>query len=293
MGLATPSGARAVLARHGHRLGKSLGQHLLVDQRVLDRIVSVSGVGPADTVLEVGPGIGTLTAALARASRLVIAVEADRRLEPVLDDTLAGLANVRIVWKDALALTSDDLGAQQPTRWVSNLPYNVAATLILALLDELPSILRTTVMVQREVGERMTAAARTKAYGAYTVKLALRAEVDVAFRVPRASFLPPPRVDSVVVTLARRDPPASPPLTVIDAVVDAAFSQRRKMLRSALPQGLGVKRDLALDALVAAGIDGTARAEALTAADFTRLARECSRASLVTLRSYPANHKLM
>lgn len=299
--LARPSVAREVLARHGHRLGKSFGQHLLVDRRVLERILAVAAVGPGDVVLEVGPGIGTLTLALASVSSRVVAVEADRRLEPVLAETLADAPRVDVVWGDALKVVPSDLGKPPPCALIANLPYNVAATLVLDLLDKLPSIESATVMVQREVGERMAAVPGTKAYGAYTVKLALRASVRVAFRIGPSSFLPPPRVDSVVVRLERRSAPAGlgastepvgapprthppadvPALAVIDRVVDAAFGQRRKMLRSALAAGLSAPREGAAAALVRAGIEPSARAESLAPEEFVGLARACMEAGLL------------
>lgn len=290
--LARPSVARAILARHEHRLGRSMGQHLLIDRRVLERILDASGVGPHDVVLEVGPGIGTLTRALSARALSVVAVETDKRLRPVLAETLEGLDNVRVLFMDALKLTPGDLAPESepaglPTRLIANLPYNVAATLVLALLDRLPTVAAGTVMVQREVGERMAAQLRTKAYGAYTVKLALRAAARPLFRVGPSAFLPRPRVESAVVGLDRVPPPEGPSLASIDAVVDAAFGQRRKMLRSALAAGLVSEKKAVEQALLAAGIAPTGRAEDLTTSDFVRLATECDRRSLVNLRSYP------
>lgn len=291
--LARPSAARDVLARHGLRLGRAFGQHLLVDPRVLARIIEAARLGPDDVVLEVGPGIGTLTRALAFQAGFLIAVEADRRLEPVLSETLADVDNVRIVWADALSLPAAGFGSPPPSKLVSNLPYNVAATLVLRLLDELGSIDDATVMVQREVGERMAAVPSTKAYGGYTVKLALRARARVAFRVPPGAFFPPPKVESVVVRLTRVAPPAGvASFAVIDAVIDAAFGQRRKMLRSALASGLGASREAVEAALETARIEPTVRAETLTSAEFVRLARACDRSGLVNLRSYPDQHRI-
>jgi 16S rRNA (adenine1518-N6/adenine1519-N6)-dimethyltransferase len=264
-----------------------MGQHLLIDRGVLERILEASSVGPNDVVLEVGPGIGTLTRALAARAHSVVAVETDKRLRPVLAETLEGLENVRVLFMDALKLTPEDLVPDEPTRLIANLPYNVAATLVLALLDRLPTVTSGTVMVQREVGERMAAQPRTKAYGAYTVKLALRAAARPLFRVGPSVFLPPPRVESAVVGLERVPPPEGPSLPIIDAVVDAAFGQRRKMLRSALAAGLVSEKKAVEQALLAAGIAPTGRAEDLTTRDFVRLATECDRRSLVNLRSYP------
>ena len=266
--LARRSVARDILARHEHRLGRSMGQHLLVDRGVLERILEASSVGPADVVLEVGPGIGTLTRALSARSRRVVAVETDKRLRPVLAETMEGLENVRVLFMDALKLTPEDLAPDEPSRLVANLPYNVAATLVLALLDRLPTVTGGTVMVQREVGERMAAAPGTKAYGAYTVKLALRATARPLFSVGPSVFLPPPRVESAVVGLTRVPPPDGPSLAIITAVVDAAFGQRRKMLRSSLKTLVETPETI----LAKAGIDATLRAEDVPVAGFARLA---------------------
>jgi 16S rRNA (adenine1518-N6/adenine1519-N6)-dimethyltransferase len=281
--LARPSAAGEVLARFGHRLGKSLGQHLLVDRRVLERIVATAGIAPSMTVLEVGPGIGTLTRALAASAREVISVECDRRLEPVLAETLAGADNVRLVWGDALKLAAAKL--DDPDELVANLPYNVAATVVLRYLDELALPAGATVMVQREVGERMAASPGGKDYGGYTVKLALRAAARVVFRVPPSSFMPPPRVESVVVRLSRDGAVASDvPAALVDRVADAAFAQRRKMLRSSLSAGLALPAVEVEKVLASAGIDPHDRAEVLTPADFVTLSRRFARSGLVTLR---------
>lgn len=284
--LTRPSYVRDLLARHGHRLGKSLGQHLLVDRSVLSRILDAAGIRPDDVALEVGPGIGTLTRELSREATRVVAVEADRRLQPILSETLRDSRDVTLLFEDALGVDVEAFGTPEPTVLVANLPYNVAATLVLSLMDRVPSIERGTVMVQREVAERMCASPGNKAYGAYTVKLALRAKAELLFRVGAGAFFPPPRVESAVVRLTREEPrPAAPPVGLVDIVADAAFSQRRKMLRSSLAAGLGSDRSAVEKALSAAGIDPTARAENLTPGEFVRLTEECSRAALVTLRS--------
>ncbi len=276
--LASPSATIAVLQRHGLYTKKSLGQHFLVDDRVIGRIMDLAGVGPDDVVLEIGPGIGTLTVALARAASVVVAVEADKALVPVLAETTAGLpAHVRVVNADAVTTPFSGLAAQdgRPVDLlVANLPYGVAATVVLRFFEGLPTMRSATVMVQAEVADRMTATPGGKSYGAYTVKLGLLAQPAGRFRVAPSSFLPPPRVDSAVVRLDRTDRPDTSLDGLRDAArtADAAFCQRRKTLRNSLAAGLGASVSATEEALLAAGIDPSARAETLEVASFLQLA---------------------
>jgi 16S rRNA (adenine1518-N6/adenine1519-N6)-dimethyltransferase len=257
-----------VLRRHGLYTKKSLGQHFLVDDNVVGRILTLAAIAPDDVVLEVGPGIGTLTVALCAAAREVVAVEADPRLLPVLAETTGSCpCGVRVVLADAVtvdpAQVSGESGA--PSLLVANLPYGVAATVVLRFFEILPSLRAATVMVQAEVADRMTADPGRKAYGAYTVKLGLLAEPAGRFRVGAGSFLPPPRVESAVVRLERRAgvSAADERLVRAAATADAAFSQRRKTLRNALSSALGAAPSIVEEALRTAGYDPAARAESL------------------------------
>jgi 16S rRNA (adenine1518-N6/adenine1519-N6)-dimethyltransferase len=232
------------------------------------RIARLSGVGTGDRVVEIGPGLGSLTLALVETGAEVVAVEADDRLLPVLDDVLAG-TGARVVPGDALAVNWDDvLGPDDGRPWalVANLPYNVAATLVLDLLDSVPRITRMLVMVQKEVGERLAAPAGSGAYGIPSVKLAYRATASVVAQVPATVFVPRPRVASVLVAIERRTGPPTPAdPDALFVLVRRAFNQRRKMLRRSLA-GL-----VTAEAFASAGVDPSQRPEELDVVAWGRL----------------------
>lgn len=271
--LASPSATIAVLARHGLHTRKALGQHFLVDDNIVGQIIDRAALQPGEHVLEVGPGIGTLTDALLSAGARVTAVEYDARLIPVLAELAEEGCPLRVVNADAVTVSADLLGTgdDAPRALVANLPYSVAATVVLRFFEEMPSIQRAVVMVQAEVADRMAAMPGTKAYGAYTVKLALRAQVTDRFPVSRTCFLPPPRVDSSVICLERTERGSRGRVLAAGRVADAAFSQRRKTLRNSLAAGLGVDTATASMILGRAGIDGALRAESLDVEQFLAL----------------------
>ena len=283
--LASPQATIAVLSAHGLYTKKSLGQHFLVDDNVIGRIMALAGIGADDVVLEVGPGIGTLTVALCSVSPRVVAVERDTALLPALAQTTADCPTVpAIVNADAakidVAQIAEPFGP--PTLLVANLPYGVAATVTLRCFETMPTLRAATVMVQAEVAERMAAAPGCKDYGAYTVKLGLRARVAGRFAVARTSFLPPPRVDSAVIRLERVDRGLSEPmLEAVVVTVNAAFSQRRKTLRNTLRAGLSAPVEPLDAALAAAGIDGGVRAETLSVENFILLTEALRQAELL------------
>ena len=222
--LANQSATRDVLDEFGLSTKHRLGQNFLVDDSVIGRILELAELDPADVVLEVGPGIGTLTVAMLPRCAAVCAVEADRQLEPVLAETCAqDSERLRLVMGDALRVLPDGLPLE-PGKFVSNLPYQVAATLTLKVLSEMPSVQRAVVMVQAEVADRICAAPGSKTYGAYTAKLALLGRVTGRFEVGPGSFNPPPHVNSAVVRIDRAPVAGSPAST--PAVIDAAFAQR-------------------------------------------------------------------
>ena len=263
-----------MLKRHGLHTRKALGQHFLVDDNIVGRIVGAAELEHGERVLEIGPGIGTLTDALLSAGADVVAVEFDDRLLPVLAELAGERGGLRVVHADAVTVPVQALAADgAPLRaLVANLPYAVAATVVLRFFQELPSLERAIVMVQAEVADRMAARPGTKAYGAYTVKLGLHARAAARFAVPRACFLPPPRVDSAVITLVREERSADPALLEAAArAADAAFTQRRKTLRNSLAAGLGVSPAEAQTLLSSAGIDPAARAETLDIQRFLAL----------------------
>ncbi len=269
-----PARVRELLDRHGLRPSKALGQHYLADPNTARKVVRLAGVRPGETVLEVGPGLGSLTLALREAGARVVAVEADARLLPALAEVLGGDPDVRVEVADALRV---DLGAIAPAagRLVANLPYNIAATLVLRVLAGVAGVGHLTVMAQREVGERLAAAPGTAAYGAPSAKLAALAEARVLAPVSRHVFVPEPHVDSVLVGIDRRAHPAMRGLDyhAVTRVIDAAFAQRRKTLRNAL-RGLGLDAAEVESLGRDAGVDLGQRAERLDVAAFAALARQ-------------------
>lgn len=272
--LASPSATIAVLERHGLYTRKSLGQHFLVDDNVVGRILELADVVAGEPVLEVGPGIGTLTDALLGAGAEVVAVEFDARLLPVLEQLSSHAGSLTVVHADAVSVAPEALltPAGPPRALVANLPYAVAATVVLRFFEELPSLERAVVMVQAEVADRMAAVPGTKAYGAYSVKLGLLARAVGRFTVPRTCFLPPPRVDSAVIRLDRVPQADGPTLLAAAArAADAAFSQRRKTLRNSFAAGLGIPVSEASAILAEAGIDGGRRAETLSVGEYRTL----------------------
>lgn len=273
--LATPSATRAVLGRHGLSTKKSLGQHFLVDDNIVGRILALAKLAPDDVVLEVGPGIGTLTVALCGEARTIVAVERDRDLLPVLEDTTASCPNLTLVEADATDVPAGALttASGPPTAFVANLPYQIAATVVLRFFAELPTLRAATVMVQAEVADRMAAEPGGKDYGAYTVKLRLLAKPSGRFQVPPTVFLPPPRVESAVLRLERAPRAETPAvLTLTAEVATAAFAQRRKTLRNSLLSAGRWTTRVVDEALDEAVIDGRRRAETLGVDEFVALA---------------------
>ncbi len=265
----------ARLAELGLRPDRDLGQHFLVDDNVLGVIERLAALAPEDVALEIGAGVGTLTARLAGCCAHVHAVEIDRGLEPALTRTLAGHANVSVHWGDAMRL---DLGAFEPapTAFVANLPYHVAAPLVLDSIGGLPGVGRWCVLVQREIAERLTASVGDALYGAPSVLCALALAPAGRHAVSRSVFVPVPNVDSMLVAFTRRAEwgELAGDWPQIVATVRAAFAYRRKTLVNALTlAGWRADRAAVEAACRAAGVDARARAEALPAATFVALAR--------------------
>ena len=263
---------RALLDEHGLAPSRALGQNFVIDPNTVRRIAALAGVADGDHVLEIGPGLGSLTLALAEVGCHVTAVEVDRHLVPVLRTVVEGVEPpVTVVEADALAVDLDALLAPAPTwRLAANLPYNVGTTILLRILEEAPPVSGGVVLVQREVAERIAARPGTDAYGIPSVKAAWWAEASLAGRVPATVFHPRPRVESALVRLERRVPPGGDDLRrAVFGLVDAGFGQRRKMLRRSLAGVDG----LVPDHFDAAGVLPTARAEELAIDDWVRLAR--------------------
>jgi 16S rRNA (adenine1518-N6/adenine1519-N6)-dimethyltransferase len=288
--LATPSATRAVLEEHGLGLKKSLGQHFLVDDHIVCKILELAAPSPDAPVLEIGPGIGTLTVALCAVAGHVVAVERDADLLPALADVAAGCGNVTIVRADAVAVDVRALTTPlgPPVALVANLPYAVAATLVLRFFEEIPSLESATVMVQAEVADRMAASPGRKDYGAYTVKLRMHAVPSGRFEVPRTCFMPPPHVDSAVLRLERvRRPEPAGLLAEAVAIAEAAFSQRRKTLRNSVVASTGWSGAGLDEVLADAGIEGRRRAETLSVAEYVSLASAASGRGLRVCKKGP------
>jgi 16S rRNA (adenine1518-N6/adenine1519-N6)-dimethyltransferase len=270
-----PADIRALADRLGVRPTKSLGQNFLHDPNTIRRIVRTAELDAGESVLEVGPGLGSLTLGLLEAGHPVTAVEVDAVLSGALAQTVAARlpdAALTVLTADALRLAELPDGA--PTALVANLPYNVAVPVVLHLLGALPSLQRGLVMVQAEVAERLAAPPGSKVYGVPSVKAAWYAATTRAGSVPRTVFWPMPNVDSGLVRLVRRVPPETTATRPeVFAVIDAAFAQRRKTLRAALAGWAG-SAAAAEDALRAAGIDPSARGETLDVTAFARLAEK-------------------
>ncbi|WP_410050302.1 16S rRNA (adenine(1518)-N(6)/adenine(1519)-N(6))-dimethyltransferase RsmA [Actinomadura sp. HBU206391] len=270
-----PADIRQLAARLGIRPTKTLGQNFVIDANTVRRIVRAANLGPDDVVLEVGPGLGSLTLALLPEVRRVVAIEIDGTLAAALPGTVADRTPERAGKLDVInadALQIDGVPGPQPTALVANLPYNVAVPVVLHLLATLPSLRHGLVMVQAEVADRLVAAPGSKIYGVPSVKMAWYAEARRAGPVGRAVFWPMPNVDSGLVSFTRREPPvAAVSREAVFAAVNAAFAQRRKTLRAALAGWAG-SPVAAEQALRAAGVDPTARGEALDVNAFARIA---------------------
>ncbi|TCL78556.1 MULTISPECIES: 16S rRNA (adenine(1518)-N(6)/adenine(1519)-N(6))-dimethyltransferase RsmA [unclassified Curtobacterium] len=254
---------------------KKLGQNFVHDANTVRRIVSVAGVTPSSRVLEIGPGLGSLTLGLTETGAHVTAVEIDKRLAVRLPSTVSAMqpeASLTVVQQDAMTVAASDLDTE-PTHLVANLPYNISVPVLLHLLATFPSIERSLVMVQAEVGYRLAAGPGSKVYGSPSVKAAWYGSWSTAGLVSRQVFWPVPNVDSVLVAFDRHEPPGGERLrSRVFTLVDAAFQQRRKMLRQSLSGVLGGSAH-ASEVLTAAGIDPTARGEAIGVDDFVRLGR--------------------
>jgi 16S rRNA (adenine1518-N6/adenine1519-N6)-dimethyltransferase len=260
-----------LLAAHGLRPDTDLGQHFLLDENLADLAVREAAVGPDDVALEIGAGLGVLTAALARSARAVHAVEIDRRLEPALAEVVARSSNVIVHWGDAMRMPLEDLDPP-PTALVSNLPYAIATPAVVESLWRLPRVERWCVMAQREVVDRWLAPPGGRLYGAPSVLVQLTAEATFRRAVGREVFAPRPRVESALVALRRVAPGPSP---AVRALVRAAFASRRKTLVNSLAAA-GADRAAVAAALAGLGLPRSARPEQVPPAGFAALAEALS-----------------
>lgn len=262
-----------ILKAFNIRAKKGLGQNFLVNTDIVNGIVEIAEVKAQEPILEVGPGIGTLTQALAMAGACVTAVELDQRLLPILEKTLEGSGDVQIVHGDILQVDINELMQGKTFKVVANLPYYITTPIILKLLESKLPVERLVTMVQKEVAERMAAKPGGREYGALSIAVQYYAEVSIPLFVPSNSFIPEPKVDSAIVLCKLRD---KPPVEVNSKkmffqVVKAAFSQRRKMLSNCL-KTMGVSSEFVQTWMECAGIDGKRRPETLSLQEFALLA---------------------
>lgn len=271
--IASPEVVHYICKRFDIKMSKKLGQNFLIKRGIVDEIVHAAELTPGEPVLEVGPGIGTLTQGLAQSGADVTAIELDRRLLEVLDTTLASYDNVRIIHGDVLKLDVPSIMNHKPFKVVANLPYYITTPIIMSLLESKLPIERLVVMVQKEVALRMVAKPGTKDYGALSVAVQYYTEPDIVLDVPPKSFLPAPAVTSSVIRCVLRD---KPPVDVIDEklffrVVKAGFAQRRKTFANTM-KTTGLSKDRIEELLAKANIDGQRRGETLTLQEFADVA---------------------
>jgi len=279
MRLTSPQTIKYIMEKYGFRFSKSLGQNFLIDDHIVDSIIDGAEVGPDDVVLEVGPGIGVMTQAMARRAKKVVAVEIDSALLPVLEETLEEEDNTEVIHGDVLkvdlqAIIDEKLDGQAP-KVVANLPYYVTTPIIMKFLEEQIPVTDIVVMVQKEVADRMVAGPGTKIYGALSVVVQYYAEPSKIVKVPPSVFMPQPNVESSVVRLKKR---TAPPVDLkapdlFFKTVRSAFMKRRKTLLNALSSGeLAVSKDQAREVLESCGIDPKRRGETLDMNEFAALA---------------------
>lgn len=267
-----------IIEKYQFDFRKKFGQNFLVDNHILDKIVEAADITREDCILEIGPGIGTLTQRLAEAAGEVVAVEIDKNLIPILNETLADYDNVTILNEDILKVDIHEIAEQhggKPLKVVANLPYYITTPIIMALFESHVPLTSVTVMVQKEVADRMCVGPGTKEYGALSLAVQYYAKPEIITKVPAPCFIPRPNVDSTVIRLTRYE---KPPVEVRDedwlfAVMRASFNQRRKTLANGLANAgnLGLNRQQVENALSGMGLPSTIRGEALTLNQFAAL----------------------
>ena len=282
MKLYEPSTIKKIREEYGFRFSKSLGQNFLTDKNIIDEIVDGAGIGQEDTVLEIGPGIGVITYEAAQLAKKVIAVEIDKSLLPILAETLSEYDNVKVINEDILKLDINKLiedEGMENVKIMGNLPYYITTPIIMKILEEGVKASSITIMMQKEVADRIKAGPGTKAYGALSVAVQYYCTVDKVASVPRSVFVPQPNVDSVVLRLNIR----SEKSVKLDNeklffdCVKAGFGQRRKTLLNSLQKVNGVDKNIVMQSLASAGIEESRRAETLTIEEFALIANEVNK----------------
>lgn len=282
MKLYEPSTIKKIREEYGFKFSKSLGQNFLTDKNIIDEIVDGAGIGQEDTVLEIGPGIGVITYEAAKLAKKVIAVEIDKSLLPILAETLSEYDNVKVINEDILKLDINKLiedEGMKNVKIMGNLPYYITTPIIMKILEEGVKASSITIMMQKEVADRIKAGPGTKAYGALSVAVQYYCTVDKVASVPRSVFVPQPNVDSIVLRLNIRSEKAvklDNEKLFFDCV-KAGFGQRRKTLLNSLQKVNGVDKNIVMQSLASAGIDESRRAETLTIEEFALIANEVNK----------------
>lgn len=282
--LGNPQNTIEVLQKYRFNFQKKFGQNFLIDTHVLDKIIDASGVTEDDFVLEIGPGIGTMTQYLCERAREVVAVEIDKNLIPILSDTLKNYSNVTVINEDILKLDicklAEEKNQGKPIKVVANLPYYITTPIIMGLFESHVPIDSITIMVQKEVADRMQVGPGTKDYGALSLAVQYYAKPQILLNVPASCFMPRPNVDSAVIQLTRYE---KPPVEVADEhlmfrLIRASFNQRRKTMTNSVGNSpeLSVSKEQMAAALEKCGLSATVRGEALTLAQFAELANVLS-----------------
>lgn len=271
---------KEIQEKYGFNFSRNLGQNFLIDKNIIDKIIAGTEIGPQDTVLEIGPGMGVITAEAAAQAKKVIAVEVDKSLLPILAETLAGCDNVRIINEDILKLDIDKIIAEETAgggeaKVIGNLPYYITTPIIMKLLEE-TTVKSITIMMQKEVADRIKAAPGSKIYGAISVAVQYYCQVEKIADVPKTVFIPQPQVDSVVLRLVRRGEPAVEVLDkgIFFACVKAGFGQRRKTILNSLQTVRGTSKAMIEESLAAAGVEAVRRAETLSLEEFGKISNE-------------------
>ena len=271
---------KEIQEKYGFNFSRNLGQNFLIDKNIIDKIIAGTEIGPQDTVLEIGPGMGVITAEAAAQAKKVIAVEVDKSLLPILAETLAGCDNVRIINEDILKLDIDKIIAEETAgggeaKVIGNLPYYITTPIIMKLLEE-TTVKSITIMMQKEVADRIKAAPGSKIYGAISVAVQYYCQVEKIADVPKTVFIPQPQVDSVVLRLVRKEEPGVGVLDkgIFFACVKAGFGQRRKTLLNSLQTIRGTSKAMIEESLAAAGVEAGRRAETLSLEEFGKISNE-------------------
>ena len=284
--LGIPQNTIGVLQRHQFHTQKKYGQNFLIDNSVLERILRAAEIGPQDCVLEIGPGIGTLTQYLAERAKSVVVVEIDKNLIPILQETLSAYQNVKIINEDILKTDIDRIVREEndgkPIKVVANLPYYITTPIVMSLFENHVALQSITIMVQKEVADRMQAVPGTKDYGALSLAVRYYAKPEIIMKVPASCFMPRPNVDSAVIRLIRYD---NPPVEVRDeawlfSIIRASFNQRRKTLVNGLSNAgnLGIRKEKIAETVERMGLQPSVRGETLSLEQFAELSNYLFRA---------------